>query len=57
MWNKKERSVWRKKQQIKFFLVSVSVRKMGDTDYSLMDLPAEIREKLAELELELSEGR
>lgn len=32
---------------------------MGDTnlsDYSIMDLPAEIREKLAELDLELSEG-
>lgn len=33
---------------------------MGDTnlsDYSIMDLPAEIRERLAELDLELSEGR
>ncbi|XP_063702117.1 disco-interacting protein 2 isoform X2 [Culicoides brevitarsis] len=32
---------------------------MGDTnlsDYSIMDLPGEIREKLAELDLELSEG-
>lgn len=36
--------------------------KMGDTTelsdyYNLKDLPGEIREKLAELELELSEGR
>lgn len=35
---------------------------MGDTTelsdyYNLKDLPGEIREKLAELELELSEGR
>uniref|UniRef100_A0A336LVZ0 CSON006150 protein n=1 Tax=Culicoides sonorensis TaxID=179676 RepID=A0A336LVZ0_CULSO len=33
---------------------------MGDTnlsDYTMMDLPAEIREKLAELDLELSEDR